>query len=93
MQMSEKHPEMSWEVMDVRKMTCKDSSFDIAIDKVSIQPTWETNKPCADDGSRVRLMLCFPAHCGILRTMSKRTQQNTSMRYLKSGKDPSRVTR
>lgn len=36
MQMSEKHPEMSWEVMDVRKMTCEDSSFDIAIDKVRI---------------------------------------------------------
>lgn len=49
MQMSEKHPEMSWEVMDVREMTCKDSSFDIAIDKASTQPAWETNKPCADD--------------------------------------------
>lgn len=49
MQMSEKHPEMSWEVMDVREMTYKDSSFDIAIDKASTQPAWETNKPCADD--------------------------------------------
>lgn len=36
-QMSNKHPEMSWEVMDVRKITYEDSSFDIAIDKVN---TW-----------------------------------------------------
>lgn len=85
--MSDKHPEMSWEVMDVRKMTYEDSSFDIAIDKVNtslITGLGKMNKQRADYRSRVRLMLCFPAHCGILRTMSKKIQQNTSMRYLKA---------
>lgn len=37
--MREKHPEMAWEVMDVREMSCEGSSFDLAIDKV-LRPTW-----------------------------------------------------
>ncbi|QDS68946.1 hypothetical protein FKW77_008605 [Venturia effusa] len=35
-QMSQKHPESTWLVMDVRKMTFPSHSFDIAIDKATL---------------------------------------------------------
>jgi hypothetical protein len=34
--MKVKHPDLDWEVMDVRHMTFTDSSFDIAIDKATL---------------------------------------------------------
>lgn len=34
--MKAKHPEMDWQVMDVRHMTIPASSFDVAIDKATL---------------------------------------------------------
>jgi ubiquinone/menaquinone biosynthesis C-methylase UbiE len=35
-QMKTKHPQLGWEVMDVRHMTFADSSFDVAVDKATL---------------------------------------------------------
>lgn len=37
-QMKERHPEMVWQVMDVREMKYGDAEFDLAIDKVCLPP-------------------------------------------------------
>ena len=36
-QMQKKHPELDWQVEDVRKLTLGDSSIDIAIEKVRLK--------------------------------------------------------
>lgn len=38
-QMKERHPEMVWQVMDVREMKYGDNEFDLAIDKVRLSPS------------------------------------------------------
>ena len=35
-QMKARHPDLDWRVMDVRKMDFSDSSFDVAIDKATL---------------------------------------------------------
>lgn len=35
-QMQTKHPQLQWQIMDVRKMKFPDASFDIAIDKATL---------------------------------------------------------
>jgi hypothetical protein len=70
-QMKTKHPELNWEIMDVRHMTFADSSFDIAIDKATLDamlygslwdPTDEVRKNVGDYVDEVRLVHALAFH-------------------------------
>jgi DNA-binding transcriptional LysR family regulator len=70
-QMKERHPEMVWQVMDVREMNYADDEFDLAIDKVRLSPGLLVRGEYAEwvwVYCRAHWTPCSPARYGISRT-------------------------